>query len=256
NAIVVLENTHRHQTLGKSAVRSALDGAGEVTLPVLVATACTIIVLCPIALMPGMGGFLFRPLTLALAFAMIASFLLSQTLVPGLCSRWLGSHHGDEGEGRRGLLARIHGGMNAFLTALTRRYTAILEWALGHRRLVLTLVALAFVGSLGFLTGIGLEFFPAVDAGQITMQVRSPSGTNLAASESRIADVEKFLQENIPARERKMIISELGLVPDWSAAYTLNSGTQDTVIKIQLSDVRTRSAQQYASLLRKKFAED
>src|SRR5205085_6370229 len=97
DAIVVLENTHRHHTLGKSRFKAAFDGAVEVTIPVLVATATTIIVLCPIALMPGMGGFLFRPLTLAVAFAMIASFILSRTFVPMLCARWLGRepHAGD-----------------------------------------------------------------------------------------------------------------------------------------------------------------
>src|SRR4029079_5009694 len=85
DAIVVLENTHRHHSLWKSSYRAALDGANEVTIPVLVATCTTIIVLCPVAMMPGMGGFLFRPLTLAVAFAMIASFMLSRTLVPVLC---------------------------------------------------------------------------------------------------------------------------------------------------------------------------
>src|SRR5438270_12546545 len=89
DAIVVLENTHRHHALGKSRIKAAFDGAVEVTIPVLVATLTTIIVLCPIALMPGMGGFLFRPLTLAVAFAMIASFILSRTFVPALCAKWL-----------------------------------------------------------------------------------------------------------------------------------------------------------------------
>src|SRR3984893_8428839 len=96
DAIVVLENTHRHHSLGKSRFKAAFDGAVEVTIPVLVATSTTIIVLCPIALMPGMGGFLFRPLTLAVAFAMIASFILSRTFVPMLFAKWMGaeSHPG------------------------------------------------------------------------------------------------------------------------------------------------------------------
>src|SRR5207237_2479220 len=107
DAIVVLENTHRHQTLGKSRVTAAFDGAVEVTIPVLVATLTTIIVLCPIGMMAGMGGFLFRPLTLAVAFAMLASFVLSRTFVPSLCAKWLGSHeheghiHGKKSLGQR-----------------------------------------------------------------------------------------------------------------------------------------------------------
>src|SRR5262249_4796182 len=87
DAIVVLENTHRHHTLGKSKIKAAFDGAVEVTIPVLVATLTTIIVLCPLALMPGLSGFLFRPLTLAVAFAMLSSFVLSRTFVPVLCAK-------------------------------------------------------------------------------------------------------------------------------------------------------------------------
>lgn len=256
NAIVVLENTHRHQMLGKTPIQAAYAGASEVTIPVLIATICTIIVLCPIALMPGMGGFLFRPLTLALAFAMVASFILSQTLVPGLCSRWLvhHTHHGVAAP--KGWLTRILGIVDVILGWMTRRYATILDLALRRRWSVLTVVTIAFFASMLFLLGIGQEFFPAVDAGQITMQIRATSGTNLEESERRIKEVEEFLQKNIPQHDRHMIVAELGLVPDWSAAYTANAGTQDTVIKIQLSDHRKKSSQQYASELRKRFLAD
>src|SRR4029079_4465717 len=117
NAIVVLENTHRHRGAEKSSLRAAFDGASEVTLPVFVATLCTIIVLCPIALMPGMGGFLFRPLTLALAFAMLASFVLSQPLATCILSRMLKGHDGHhaEPEVKRSLFRRIHGGVEMVL---------------------------------------------------------------------------------------------------------------------------------------------
>jgi multidrug efflux pump subunit AcrB len=257
NAIVVLENTHRHHTLGKSPIAAAFDGAAEVSLPVLVATLTTIIVLCPIAMMAGMGGFLFRPLTLALAFAMVASFVLSQTLVPALCAKWLGGHvhPGDEhktiGWGRR-----IHHRIEMVIQFFTHRYERLLAVALRHRVIVLCAAALLFIGSLTLLLGIGREFFPQVDAGQVTLFVRTPSGTNLEAAETRIIDVERFLRDHIPANERKMVISELGLVPDWSAAYTANSGTQDCTIKVQLSDERTSSAQEYAIALRDAFQKE
>ena len=86
--------------------------------------------------------------------------------------------------------------------------------------------------------------------------MRTPSGTNLEAAEQRVIEVERFLKDHIPANERKMIISELGLVPDWSAAYTANSGTQDGTVKVQLSDERTKSAQEYAIALRQAFEQD
>src|SRR4029079_3118482 len=99
NAIVVVENTHRHLSMGKRPLQAAVDGAGEVAQPALVATLSTIIVLVPLALMPGMGKFLFRPLALAVAFAMIASLFLALTFVPTRCAAWLrgrGAHPGDD----------------------------------------------------------------------------------------------------------------------------------------------------------------
>jgi multidrug efflux pump subunit AcrB len=256
DAIVVLENTHRHHDMGKSRIKAAFDGAVEVTMPVLVATLTTIIVLCPIALMPGMGGFLFRPLTLAVAFAMLASFVLSRTFVPVLCAKWLGGHPPSHDPTPRSIGGRVYHQIDRFLRWITGRYERILTFALDHRALVLSLAGLLFVGSLGLLPGIGREFFPQIDAGQIAISVRAPSGTNLEATEKRVAEVEQFLQSNIPADERKMIISEIGLVPDWSAAYTPNSGSQDTIIKVQLTEDRKLSAQEYAIKLRELLEQD
>jgi multidrug efflux pump subunit AcrB len=257
DAIVVLENTHRHHSLGKSRIKAAFDGAVEVTIPVLVATATTIIVLCPIALMPGMGGFLFRPLTLAVAFAMISSFILSRTFVPMLCAKWLSGHHapGDE-HARSSWGGRIHQPIDRSLRFLTRQYERLLGVALRHRALVLTSVGLLFIGSLALTFGIGREFFPQVDAGQITLHVRAPSKSRLDATEQRVIDVERFLEEQIPAPEREMIVSEVGLDPDWSAAYSDNDGQQDTTIRVQLTEKRRFSAQEYAIRLRHALRDD
>jgi multidrug efflux pump subunit AcrB len=252
DAIVVLENTHRHHGMGKTRVKAAFDGAVEVTLPVLVATLTTIIVLVPIAFMPGIGGFLFRPLTLAVAFAMLSSFVLSRTFVPCLCAKWLGTH--SHAAQHRGL--RLHHRFDVFLTRVTGVYERVLRFGLDHRGIVLGTVGGLFLASLTMLIGIGREFFPQVDAGQLTLAVRAPSGTSIEATEKRIIEVEHFLEENIPAGERKMIISEVGLVPDWSAAYTPNSGSQDAIIKVQLTDDRTLSAQEYAVKLRRLLEQD
>ena len=104
NAIVVLENIHRHLGMGKTPVQASLDATSELTLPVIVATVALIIVLCPVALTPGVGGFLFKPLTMAVAFAMIISFVLSWTFVPSLCAKTLRSHVSNEAHESRGVL--------------------------------------------------------------------------------------------------------------------------------------------------------
>jgi multidrug efflux pump subunit AcrB len=257
DAIVVLENTHRHHSLGKSRIKAAFDGAVEVTIPVLVATSTTIIVLCPIALMPGMGGFLFRPLTLAVAFAMISSFILSRTFVPMLCAKWMGAEtHAGAEHAPLGLGARIHYPIERTLNLATRIYERILETALRHRALVLSLVGLLFLGSLCLTFGIGREFFPQVDAGQITIHVRAPSKSRLDETERRVMEVEHFLTDRIPAAEREMIVTEIGLDPDWSSAYSDNSGQQDAVIRVQLTEQRQFSAQEYAIKLRHWLDED
>lgn len=254
NVIVVLENIHRHMGMGKTAYQAALDATSELTLPVVVATLALIIVLCPVALTPGIGGFLFKPLTLAVAFAMIVSFALSWTFVPALCSVMLKPHAHHEEHQARGFFSVAYSYIDRILTGMTNVYESILLWALAHRVAVLGTVLALFAGSLMLLTQIGQEFFPAVDAGQISIQVRAPSNLRLDATERRIVEVERVIAENIPPHELQMVVSEIGLNNDWSAAYSQNAGQQDTVIRLQLTPERTHSAQEYAILLREAFA--
>ncbi len=274
DAIVALENTHRHYGLGKSRMKSALDGSVEVMIPVLVATFTTNIVLAPVALQPGMGGFLFRPLALAVAFAMFSSFLLSRTFVPMLCAKFLPDEHRRhttgtaepypaalEGHGHGGhepktFFGRVHHRIETVLDVSTRAYQQLLQRALRHRFLVLGCVMLLFVGSLCLTPWIGREFFPQVDAGQITIYLRAPSNMRLDATTKRVAEFEQFVKENIPAHEMEMIVSEIGLDPDWSAAYTANSGQQDAVVRVQLNESRSKSSQEYAAVLRHLFEQN
>lgn len=256
DAIVELENNHRNYHMGKSRVRAALDGCVQVLVPVLVASATTVIVLAPLALIPGIAGFLFRPLTIAVAFAMLTSFLLSRTFVPMMCARFLPDDHrpgGDPADSTPGALDRLVAPVQGLVAWLTRVYQARLDWCLAHRVTVLTLALGLFLGSLTLLGRIGREFFPQVDSGQITLRLRTPSNARLAATEARVQQVEQFLKREIPVGERLMILAEVGLNPDWSAAYTPNAGQQDAVIRVQLQEHRPRSAQEYVSLLRQRF---
>ncbi len=125
-----------------------------------------------------------------------------------------------------------------------------LERAIRHRWKVLGFVGFLILLAVGLSFFIGREFFPQVDAGQITMYFRCPSNLRLDAAEKRVTQAEDFIREQIPKDELEMIVSEMGVDPDWSAAYTDNSGQQDAVIRIQLSDKRKLSAQEYAIKLR------
>ncbi|MFM1803020.1 MAG: putative efflux pump rane transporter TtgB [Planctomycetota bacterium] len=268
DAIVELENNHRNYHLGKSRVRAALDGCAEVIIPVIVATSTTVIVLAPLALMPGIAGFLFRPLTVSVGFAMLTSFLLSRTFVPMMCSWFLPdeSRGGSQDQIDRTTTShevqfrRIRSMTSAFnrrfqsvIESLQLRYLSILKRTLENRLKFIFLILALFVSSLGLLNGIGREFFPQVDAGQITMRLRVPSYSRLDTTEDRVKSVESFLRRQIPETDREMIISELGLNPDWSAAYTSNAGQQDALIRIQLKNPHEKSSQEYAFELRQKF---
>ncbi len=269
DAIVELENNHRNYSLGKSRIRAALDGCAEVMVPVLVATCTTNIVLAPLALMPGTGGFLFKPLALAVAFAMLSSFLLSRTFVPMMCAKFLPNEYrphlattGTDGHAAHGhampttFFGRLHHRIEGVLHSTNVLYTRLLSVALRYRFGVLSAVTVLFLVALLLGFRIGREFFPQVDAGQITMYLRSPSNLRLDASEKRVAQAEGLIRRVIPAHEIQKIVSEMGVDPDWSSAYTENSGQQDAVVRIQLSDERKASAQEYAVLLRHAFEKD
>ena len=229
-------------------ITAAFDGAAEVTIPVLVATLTTIIVLCPIALMPGMGGFLFRPLTLAVAFAMIASFILSRTLVPALCAKWIRAISSCRA---RSTNRRAGGGEFTIASKWSSNsslgvMSACWRSRCGIGRRCWSAWGCCSAARWRCCWGSGGSSFPRSTPARSRSTCGLLPGTNIEAAEQRVIEVEKFLRDHIPADERKMIISELGLVPDWSAAYTANSGTQDGTIKVQLSDERTKSAQEYA----------
>ncbi len=269
SAIICLENTHRHLGLGVKPKEAAFFGASEVALPELVASLCTLLVLAPLAMMPGLGTFLFRPMAFAVAFAMIAAYVLSRSFVPALCGMWMRPHlpqrevyHGKDYQHRsdhelgapRGFFGRlfdrweglIHLGIAGYLRALNvvmrRRLLTVLS--------AFTLLVLVLVG---FGTQLRREFFPEVDAGAFEVYVRAPAGTRIEETEKRIAEVEKFVRART-GRDLDLLISELGVVADWSAAYTPNSGPMDVVLKVQLKPDREQSAQEYVHRLRQGFA--
>jgi multidrug efflux pump subunit AcrB len=269
SAIICLENTHRHLGLGVKPKEAAFFGASEVAMPELVASCCTLLVLAPLALMPGMGRFLFRPMALAVAFAMISAYLLSRSFVPSLCSLWLRPHgpqpevhHGADYEhksehelGRpRGFLGRAFARWEAVINGLIASYVRLLHVVMRRRLVtVAAAVCLLVVVVVGLGSQLRREFFPEVDAGAFEMYVRAKSGTRIEETEKRVAQVEKAVRDTI-GDDLELVISEIGVVADWSAAYTPNSGPMDAVVKVQLKHERQRSAQDYVQALRESFA--
>src|SRR5207248_4470974 len=142
------------------------------------------------------------------------------------------------------------------LGRLNRGYEWLLAGALRFRLLVLVGVVILFAASLLQLANIGQEFFPASDAGQLVIYTRAPSGTNIEANERRIIALEEFLKRHISESDLQLIISEIGVDTDFSAAYTANAATWDATVRVQFKEERSRTAQDYAKLLRRLLQQD
>ena len=255
SAIICLENTHRHLGEGASPEEAAYKGASEVALPELVSTLCTFLVLAPLALMPGLGTFLFKPMALAVAFAMIAAYILSRTFVPSRAAQWLGPHSHDDAE--KGALGRAFARWEATIDRGIALYVRGLDAVMRRpRTTVFVAFGLLAVTVGGLIRPIRREFFPEVDAGAFAMTVRAPSGTRIEVTEKRIAAVEDFIRKQIPGHDLELIVAELGVTPDWSAAYTPNAGPMDAIMRVQLAEHREASAQEYVAKVRSALARD
>lgn len=254
NVIVVLENTQRYLGLGKNPKEAAVNGVSELVLPVLVATLAMMVVLAPVAFTPGVGGFLYRPLTIAVSLALVGTLFLCWTMVPMLASRWMKPVHKDSKPS--GFFGKAHHAVEHFLDGLTRDYLALLKLAQKIRWVLLPGVLVLSLLSLVLLPSIGKEFFPATDTGQINLMVQAPSDSRLDGTEERIAAVEKLVRQIVPENELRLLVSEIGLTTDWSAAYTENSGQMDCVVRIQLEDRKARKTVDYARDIRNAIQED
>ncbi len=243
DAIVVLENTLRHHRLGKSMNQAALQAAQEVAMPVLVATVTTVVVFAPVVFLSGLGKYLFKPLALAVAFSMAASYVVAMTVIPVCCARFLG-HTLDLASDSRG--SAFERGYSRLVAVYARALEVVLE----RRRLTLATAGGFFVVSLLAIPFIGTELFPAVDAGQFMLKLRAPSGTRIEKTEELCVEVEQEIRSLIPPTELSMLITNIGVLNDWPAAYTPNSGPMDAFLLVQLTERRARSTQEIVRELR------
>lgn len=232
DATVEIENVERHLHMGKPPIQAILDGAQEIAGPALVATLCICIVFVPMLFLPGVAGQLFKPLALAVVFAMLASYVLSRTLVPTLVMylmrhRASGTNHRE----RKGVLAALHGVHASFESGFERfrqGYTAVLSALLAQRLKFGVAFLLFTVVSTGLFTQLGRDFFPVVDASQIRLHVRAPLGTRIEEMPAFIDEVEAHIRRLIPEEEILGVVDIVG--GPYSPFNTLynNNGTFDS----------------------------
>jgi len=217
DATVEIENNHRQMDLGKPLRQAILDGAAEVATPALVATLSICIVFVPIMFLGGVGGALFAPLAMSVVFAMLASYLLSRTLVPTMVLYLLASEAGARLDGvgeapvRRSLFGRISDAFEVGFSRLTQAYAGLLAWALGHAGAVIAVFVAFAIASLALYPFVGRDFFPTVDAGQLRLHVRTPAGTRIEETERYFQRVEDYIRQIIPAGELGVVIDNIGV---------------------------------------------
>ncbi len=260
DATVTIENIHRH--MGSQPLKEAvLIGASEIATPTLVSTLTICIVFVSVVFLTGPAKYLFTPMALAVVFAMLASYLLSRTLVPVLVNFLLGAEHNFEGheepEGyipaKRSIFARVHDRFNEGYYWVQERYTHALRTVLQHRRTALiisiSLMATAFL----LLPFVGRDFFPAVDSGQIRLHVRAEPGTRIETTKVLFSQVEDQIRKTIPANEIGLIIDNIGLSPE-TFNYAFGDGatisSADGEILIALNEKHHGPSDRYVKELR------
>jgi len=265
DATVEIENTHRNIAMRKPIIRAVLDGASQIAVPTFVATLSICIVFVPVLLLTGTARYLFTPLAMAVVFAMMASYLLSRTLVPTMMAYLLESEiefyregHDGATTRRRGILATAHHLFNAAFERLRFRYMGLLDWSLHHRGRVLVAFLGFAIASLGLAKLIGEDFFPAVDAGQMRLHARGPAGLRIEETELRFAALEREIRAVIPPDEIDMVIDNIGIPNSWPAIAQGDNPTissADGEMLISLNKDKHAPTRDYEVRLRKRLHE-
>lgn len=240
---VTIENIHHHQELGKSKAKAIWDACREIALPKLLILLCVIAVFVPALFMTGIPGSMFLPLSLAVGFAMVASFLLSQTLVP-VFSHWLLKDHlpnGGTGAAKR---------FNHFRMRYKHWLNGFVEKSSWITPVYLLLASGLLAG--GFMM-LGTEIFPKTDAGQAQVRLRLPAGTRVERTETATQEILR-LADSITNSHIDISSAFVGVQP---SSYPVNlihlwtSGPHESVIKIKLQEGAGVPIEQFKELLRK-----
>ncbi len=263
DATVAIENIHRNMGMKKSLVTAILDGSQQIAIPAFVSTLAICIVFVPVIFLQGTAKYLFTPLAMAVVFAMLMSYLLSRTLVPTMADFLLKTEVVlyQQGEGGHAALSggffwHVHFFFNAGFLRLRHNYQRALDWCLHHRNITALFFGAFFILSMGLMFQVGQDFFPTVDSGQMRLHVRAPSGTRIEETEQIISRVEASIRRQIPARELRTILDNIGLpVGGINLAYTDSAtiGSADAEILISLDPENHRPSEEYKKLIRRQL---
>ncbi len=268
DATVAIENIHRNLEQGKPLRQAIVDGAQQIAIPAFVSTLSICIVFLPIFALSGPAAALFRPLAMAVVFAMAASYFLSRTLVPTMADYMLPGeaaiHAASHAAGKAvdqgtGAFRRIVEKFETLFERFRGGYHEILAWAMLHRPVVLGGAAAFVLVSMLLVPAIGEDFFPQVDGGQFQLHVRAPSGTRIEQTEILFANVERAVKRVIPATDLQLVLDNIGLTTygtNLAIGSNASVGSADGDMMVQLVAGHKGSTWDYVRTLRHELPKD
>ena len=254
DATVTIENINWHLEHGKGVYDSIMDGARQIATPAFVSMLCICVAFVPMFTLPGVAGYLFVPMAMAVVFAMVASFFLSRTLVPTLSLYLLRTHAEEHSALGNNMMARWQTKFEGFFFTTREGYRNLLALAMTRRRIFVFGFLGAVAASLLLVPFLGEDFFPSVDSGQITLHTRTPAGTRIEDTTQTVAQIERDVRRLIPRAELATIVDNIGLNQSPINLIYSNSGTvglQDADIFITLN--RTGRTADYVRTLRERL---
>jgi len=254
DATVEIENIERNLRQGKELRTAILDGAAQIAVPAFVSTLCICIVFVPMFFLTGTARYLFVPLAEAVVFAMLASYLLSRTVVPTLVMYFLRRHVHETGTEAKGWFGRFHARFEAGFERLRNGYRGWLAACLRHRRLFAGCFLAYCAASCLLAPFLGQDFFPKVDAGQMRLHVRAKTGTRVEETAALCDHVEELIRRTIPAKELESIVDNIGLPTSGINVSYNNGGTIgpfDAEILISLDREKHHATEGYIRRLRR-----
>ncbi len=256
DATVEIENIHRNLAQGKTLTRAILDGAQQIAVPAFVASSSIAIVFVSVVFLEGPAKSIFLPMGMAVGFSVMASYLLSRTLVPTLVSYLLRgeleAHANRPADAKRGLGERLHARVDRAFEAFRAGYVRLLAKAILSPKRTVALFGASIALAAALVPFVGRDFFPKVDGGQVRLHVVAPAGTRLEETERWFSRVEARIRELVPAADRESILDQLGTPSGYNLAITDTStvSASDGEILLTLARKRSRSTAETVRVLR------
>ncbi len=263
NSVISLENIYRHLEMGAVPRVAAEVGGAEVNLAVLAATLVDVVDFFPVIFLYGVAKFLFSALALAFCLSLLASFVVAMTVIPLFCSRFLKAKpHGEVHDNKEydpavkspSRMERFNARFNQMFNKILDYYEHWVRRALQRPGLTVALLSGVFLASLAIYPLLGLAFFPKTDAGQFTINLKVPTGTRIEMTDQYVAKVEDLIRHEVEPKDLKLVVSNIGVVPDFSALYTTNSGPYTATVQVALNEPHHLSSFEYMDRVRKAIA--